>query len=145
MEQVREIYAVCHVNDVAKKRAVGYVLARVNEEGKTVPFPVIITRHLGKYYGYVNRCPHQGTRLDFEPKQFLDPTLRFLLCGKHGSVFDIPTGVCTDGPCKGEQLERVEVVIDEEEVCVAGVQIAEEDGLDREENDVMPEVVIQPD
>lgn len=145
MESVREIYAVCHVNDVAKRRAVGYVLARVDDEGKTVPFPVVILRHVGKYYAYVNRCPHQGTRLDFEPKQFLDPTQRFLLCGKHGAVFDIPTGHCTDGPCKGERLEPVEVLIDEEEVCIAGVRIAEEDGLDREENDEMPEVVIQPD
>lgn len=145
MESVREIYAVCHVNDVAKRRAVGFVLARVDDEGKTVPFPVIITRHVGKYYAYVNRCPHQGSRLDFEPKQFLDPTQRFLLCGKHGSQFDIPTGLCNDGPCKGARLERVEVLVDEEEVCIAGVRIAEEDGLDREENDEMPEVVIQPD
>lgn len=145
MEPVREIYAVCHVNDVAKRRAVGYVLARVDDEGKTVPFPIVIVRHVGKYHAYVNRCPHQSSRLDFEPKQFLDPTQRFLLCGKHGSQFDIPTGVCNDGPCKGEALERVEVVIDEEEVCIVGVRIAEEDGLDREENDLYPEVIITSD
>lgn len=145
MEQVREIYAVCHVNDVAKRRAVGYVLARVNDEGKTVPFPVVIARHQGKYYAYVNRCPHQGSQLDFEPKQFLDPTQQFLLCGKHGAQFDIATGQCNEGPCVGAKLEPVEVLIDEGEVCIAGVQIAEEDGLDREENDEMPEVVIQSD
>ncbi|QGM47345.1 Rieske (2Fe-2S) protein [Methylocystis heyeri] len=145
MEQTRELFAVCHVNDVAKRRAVGYVLARVDENGKTVPFPVVITRFKGKYYGYVNRCPHQGTRLDFEPRQFLDSGLQNLMCGKHGALFDIPTGHCNDGPCKGERLEPVEVVIDNEEVCITGVILAEEDGLDREENDEMPEIVIQPD
>ncbi|MBG0808650.1 Rieske (2Fe-2S) protein [Methylosinus sp. H3A] len=144
-EPVNEIFAVCHVNDVAKRRAVGYVLARVNDEGQTVPFPVVIIRHVGKYYAYVNRCPHQSSRLDFEPKSFLDPTQRFLLCGKHGAQFDIPTGVCNDGPCVGAQLEKVEVVIDDNEVCLVGVTIAEEDGLDREENDVYPEVVITSD
>jgi nitrite reductase/ring-hydroxylating ferredoxin subunit len=140
MEQVREIYAVCHVNDVAKRRAVGFVLARVNEAGETVPFPIVVTRQAGKYYAYVNRCPHQGTRLDFEPKQFLDGSQNFLLCGKHGAQFEIATG-----PCKGERLEPVDVVIDDQEVCIAGVTIAEEDGLDREENDEMPEIVIQSD
>jgi nitrite reductase/ring-hydroxylating ferredoxin subunit len=145
MDPTKEIFSVCHVNDVAKRRAVGYVLARVAEDGKTVPFPIVVTRHGGKFYAYVNRCPHQGTRLDFEPKQFLDSSHKFLMCGKHGAVFDIPTGHCIDGPCKGERLEPVEVVIDEEEVCITGVQLAEEDGLDREENDEMPEIVIQPD
>ena len=104
-----------------------------------------MTRQAGKFYAYVNRCPHQGTRLDFEPKQFLDPSFRHLLCGKHGAQFDIATGHCNDGPCKGERLEPIEVVIDDEEVCIAGVKIAEEDGLDREENDEMPEVLIQAD
>ncbi len=144
-EQVREIYAVCHVNDVAKRRAVGFVLARLDETGKTVPFPIVIARRAGKFHAYVNRCPHQGSRLDFEPKQFLDSSLTNLLCGKHGAQFDMATGLCIDGPCKGERLEAVEVVVDGEEVCVAGVRIAEEDGLDREENDEMPEIVIQSD
>jgi nitrite reductase/ring-hydroxylating ferredoxin subunit len=145
MQPTSDIYAVCHVNDVAKRRAVGYVLARIDVEGKKVPFPIVIARKDGKYYAYVNRCPHQGTRLDFEPKQFLDSSFRFLLCGKHGAQFDISTGHCVDGPCKGERLEPVTVVIDDGDLCVTGVRLAEEDGLDREENDEMPEIVIQPD
>ncbi len=145
MEQVQELYAVCHVNDVAKRRAMGFVLARVAEDGKIAPFPIVIARQGGKFYGYVNRCPHQASRLDFEPKQFLDSSLRYLLCGKHGAQFDIATGICNDGPCKGERLEPVEVVVDHDEICIVGVKLAEEDGLDREENDEMPEIVIQPD
>jgi nitrite reductase/ring-hydroxylating ferredoxin subunit len=142
MSEQRELYAVCHVNDVIKRRAVGYVLARLNEAGKTVPFPIVIARKEGKFYAYVNRCPHQGARLDFEPRQFLDASQRFLLCGKHGAQFEIDTGVCNDGPCLGERLERVEVVIDDDEVCVTGIALAEEDGLDRDENDESPEIVV---
>ncbi len=144
MEKTKEIYAVCHVNDVAKRRAVGYVLARLDESGKTVPFPIVIARHQGRFYGYVNCCPHQAARLDFEPKQFMDPSLRFLLCGKHGAQFDIVSGICRDGPCKGQKLERVEIIVDQDEICVVGVELAEEDGLDRPENDETPEIVIQP-
>jgi nitrite reductase/ring-hydroxylating ferredoxin subunit len=145
MEQSREIYAVCHINDVDKRRAVGFVLARLDDDGRTIPFPIVVTRQGGNYYAYVNRCPHQGSRLDFEPKQFLDSSRRYLLCGKHGAQFDIPTGQCVDGPCKGERLEPVQVVIDEDELCIGGVRLAEEDGLDRDENDETPEIVIQPD
>jgi nitrite reductase/ring-hydroxylating ferredoxin subunit len=145
MQSTRELFAVCHVNDVAKRRAMGLVLARLGEDGKTVPFPIVVARRDGQYYAYVNRCPHQGSRLDFEPKQFLDSSARFLLCGKHGAQFDIATGHCVDGPCLGKRLEPVVVVIDEEDLCITGVRLAEEDGLDRPENDEMPEIVIQPD
>ena len=37
MEDSSQIFAVCHVNDVIKRRAVGFVLARRDTEGKTVP------------------------------------------------------------------------------------------------------------
>ncbi len=37
MEDSSQIFAVCHVNDVIKRRAVGFVLARRDAEGKTVP------------------------------------------------------------------------------------------------------------
>ena len=56
MEQVREIYAVCHVNDVVKRRALGFVLARLNDAGEVVPVPIVVTRQAGKFYAYVNRA-----------------------------------------------------------------------------------------
>ena len=37
MEDSSQLFAVCHVNDVIKRRAVGFVLARRDAEGKTVP------------------------------------------------------------------------------------------------------------
>ena len=140
-----ELYAVCAVNDVAKRQAVGYVLAKADENGAAVPFPVVVTRHKGKFYAYVNRCPHQGTRLDFQPGQFLDTGAGVFVCGKHGARFDIVTGHCVDGPCKGEALEKIDVVIDGGDVCLTGLSLAEEDGLDREEVDEMPQVMITSD
>jgi nitrite reductase/ring-hydroxylating ferredoxin subunit len=144
MEDSSQIFAVCHVNDVIKRRAIGFVLARRDAEGKTVPFPIVVTRAGGKVYAYVNRCPHQGSVLDFEPRQFLDSSGKRLLCGKHGAEFDIASGICVDGPCKGEPLERIEAFVDGEDVCITGVDLIEEDGLDRQENDETPEVVVLP-
>ncbi len=72
MKMVDELYAICSVNDVAKRQAIGYVLAKPGPDGQTFPFPIVVTRHRGKFYAYVNRCPHQDSRLDFQPGQFLD-------------------------------------------------------------------------
>jgi nitrite reductase/ring-hydroxylating ferredoxin subunit len=136
-----EIFAVCHVNDVAKRGAVGFVLAR-REGGATAPFPIFVVRQGKNYHAYVNRCPHQGARIDFQPGHFLDQGHRAIVCGKHGALFDIVTGNCYDGPCAGAALEKIEVIVDGEDVCITGVTLAEEDGMDRPENDEMPPVMI---
>ncbi|WP_349362225.1 Rieske 2Fe-2S domain-containing protein [Methylocystis sp. JR02] len=139
-----ELFAVCHVNDVAKRGAVGFVLAR-REGDKTVPFPIFVVRQGRVYHAYANRCPHQGARIDFQPGHFLDQGHRAIVCGKHGALFDPVTGNCYDGPCAGAALEKIEVVVDGEDVCITGVELAEEDGLDRPENDEMPPVMVTSD
>lgn len=144
-EDAAEIFAVCHVNDVQKRGAVGFVLARRDDAGKTVPFPIVVARQGSGFHAYANRCPHQGSRLDFQPGQFLDQSHRAIVCGKHGALFDIATGHCFDGPCAGATLEKFAVAVDGDDVCLVGVTLVEEDGLDRPENDEMPQIVIQPD
>jgi nitrite reductase/ring-hydroxylating ferredoxin subunit len=139
-----DLFAVCHVNDVAKRGAMGFVLAR-REGEKTVPFPIMVVRQGKSYHAYVNRCPHQGSRIDFQPGQFLDQGHRAIVCGKHGALFEIATGKCYDGPCAGARLEKLAVFVDGEDVCLAGVDLAEEDGLDRPENDAAPQIVITSD
>jgi hypothetical protein len=37
------------------------------------------------------------------------------------------------------------VVVDDGDVCISGVRLAEEDGLDIPDPDAMPEVMIAPD
>ena len=145
MDQSSEIFTICRVSDIANNRAVGFVLARLDENGQKVPWPIFLVRKDKHIYGYVNRCPHQGTRLDFEPGQFLDAGLVHLVCGKHGSQFDIATGKCFDGACVGESLEPIDLVIDDGDLCVRGVQLAEEDGLDLPEPDEHPEIMITSD
>lgn len=144
------IFAVCHVNDVAKRGAVGFVLARRDEAGALAPFPIFVVRQGKAYHAYLNRCPHQGARIDFQPGQFLDQGHRAqghraIVCGRHGALFDLATGHCFDGPCAGAALEKIEVLIDGDDVCLVGVDLAEEDGLDRPENDEMPQIMIQSD
>ena len=145
MDQAGEIYSICRVSDLVNNRAVGFVLVSLDENDVKVPWQIIVIRK-GKFvYGYVNRCPHQGIRLDFEANQFLDSSQSHLICGKHGAQFDISTGNCFDGPCKGEHLEPINLIIDDGDLCVSNIRLAEEDGLDLPEPDEHPEIMITSD
>lgn len=78
-----------------------------------------IVNHAGRYYAYVNCCPHAGTTLDLWPNEFLTEDGQFLICATHGAIFGPDTGVCVEGPCPGARLERLVVEIDGETVIVS--------------------------
>ncbi|ESS73526.1 rieske (2Fe-2S) iron-sulfur domain-containing protein [Methyloglobulus morosus KoM1] len=126
-----ELYAVCRTIEVDENQAYGFWLARRGETGEAIPWPILITRKGKNFFGFENVCPHGGERLDQIPGQFMDEDGNFLTCGKHHAQFDPDTGHCFIGPCQGKQLTPVTVVIDEGDVCITGVELAEEDGLDR--------------
>jgi nitrite reductase/ring-hydroxylating ferredoxin subunit len=58
---------------------------------------------------YVNRCPHAGTELDWNPGRFLDETGLYFQCSTHGALFEPSTGYCVAGPCRGASLEPLGV------------------------------------
>lgn len=125
-----ELFAVCRTHEIDEEQARGFWLAIKAESGETKPWPILITRKGKHFFGFENVCPHAGNRLDTVPGQFLDEDGNFLTCGAHRAQFDIDTGKCFIGPCQGQQLTPVKLVIDDGDVCVTGVELAEEDGLD---------------
>lgn len=54
--------------------------------------------------GYVNSCPHARLPLNWRDDMFFDVSGRYILCANHSAYFDIPTGQCVRGPCKGKSL-----------------------------------------
>ena len=63
----------------------------------------------GDVHAYVNRCPHQGTELDWQPGQMFDDSRLYLICATHGALFQPDSGRCVGGPCQGASLARVAV------------------------------------
>src|SRR5271166_5731490 len=120
-------YAVCGVGDIPNRRARSFSLQRLDPDTSGTPYHIVILRWDRKVYGYVNRCPHQGMNLDWERNQFFDPSGTQLMCGKHGALFDVETGLCVDGPCRGERLEPVRLAVLDGDICVTGVRLAEVD------------------
>ena len=68
---------------------------------------------------WLNVCPHAGRRLDWAPGQFLRSRDGHLVCAVHGASFELANGDCVAGPCRGESLRAVAVVVREGEVRLA--------------------------
>jgi nitrite reductase/ring-hydroxylating ferredoxin subunit len=72
---------------------------------------------------YLNRCPHLGIPLQWQEHGFLDSDNALIRCSTHGALFEKHTGLCIQGPCRGESLWQItcsinagNVEIDEEEL-----------------------------
>jgi nitrite reductase/ring-hydroxylating ferredoxin subunit len=127
-------YAICAMSDIPSQKARGFHLAIIGEDGSEKPWPIVVVRWGKQVFGYVNKCPHDGVNLDWERNQFLDPNNGIrLMCGKHGAVFELGTGVCVEGPCKGRSLIPVNLAVIDNDICVVGVTLAEEDETASEE------------
>ena len=120
-------YAICALTDIPSQRAEGFLLAKVGADGQSEPFNIVVVRWGKRVFGYVNKCPHSGTHLDWERGTFLDPNGLRLMCGKHGALFELGTGRCTEGPCKGESLTPVALEVIDGDICVTGVTLFEDD------------------
>jgi len=66
-------------------------------------------RFRGKVSAFVNRCPHLGTELDWQPGEFFETGGLYLVCSTHGALFEPNTGYCVAGPCRGASLEPLKV------------------------------------
>jgi nitrite reductase/ring-hydroxylating ferredoxin subunit len=120
-------YAICSMSDIPSQKAMGFQLMLVEDDGTKRPWSIIVVRWGRQVFGYVNKCPHDGVNLDWERNQFLDPNGIRLMCGKHGSLFELGTGICVEGPCKGRSLAPVALAILDNDICVTGVTLVEDD------------------
>ncbi|WP_235976680.1 Rieske (2Fe-2S) protein [Bradyrhizobium archetypum] len=120
-------YAICGFNDIPSQRAMGFHLMIVDEDGGHRPWPIVVVRWGKRVFAYLNKCPHTGVHLDWERNQFFDPLGMRLMCGKHGSTFELGTGRCVDGRCKGSSLTPVALTVLDGEICATGVRLVEEE------------------
>jgi len=72
----------------------------------------------GGVRAYRNACPHQGRPLSWAPGKFLLEDGGRLVCPHHGASFDVASGHCLSGPCRGASLSPVEVIVDAQVVSL---------------------------
>ena len=95
----------------------------------------------------MNTCPHQGTWLNIGSGEFFTKDRTLLKCGRHGSNFEIETGLCVAGPCKGAELEPIALAVIDGDVCLCGIPLVEDDGMPDPFDDLddTMEIMIHPD
>ena len=84
---------------------------------------IILVRHGAGAVAYLNDCPHWNAPLDVVPGRFLDRDRAHILCANHGARFDIATGACIMGPCRGQSLTRVPLTVAEDTVWLAAERV----------------------
>ena len=83
------------------------------------PESLILHRDGNAVCAWLNICPHAGRRLDWSPGEFLKSRDGLLVCAVHGASFELQRGECVAGPCRGDRLHAVEVVVRDGQVFLA--------------------------
>lgn len=111
---------ICSLDDLAGRPCRAFTLG-----GGAWPLAGFVLRRGDRLYAYRNRCPHAGHRLDLRPHDFLTADGSLIVCRSHGALFEIETGYCVDGPCRGRALEPLPVeVVAGHLLLGAGVDLA---------------------
>jgi nitrite reductase/ring-hydroxylating ferredoxin subunit len=107
------VTVLCRLDDLTDPGAKGITL-----EDAAGRRDIFVVRRLCHVFAYENACPHIGTPLDFLPDRFLTRDGRHLLCSTHGAQFEIATGLCIHGPCRGQSLIPVPVAVRDGQVVL---------------------------
>ena len=96
---------LCHIDQIADGGS-----KALNDGQRSL----IAVRQRNRVYVYLNRCPHRGIPLEWQPDQFLDPERCFIQCASHGALFLIDSGQCIQGPCLGQALHPIATRVDDQ-------------------------------
>lgn len=88
------------------------------------PFRGFIVRRGDDVFAYQNHCAHAGHPLNWKPDSFLTPDNGAIICASHGALYDITTGNCIGGPCRGKALRSVDIDVRDGVIFVRGPMTA---------------------
>ena len=72
---------------------------------------IFVVHKDGNFFAYYNKCPHTGAGLEWQEDQFLDLDKALIQCATHDALFIIDSGECISGPCVGDLLQELPLVI----------------------------------
>jgi nitrite reductase/ring-hydroxylating ferredoxin subunit len=90
---------LCRFDELTAGTARGFDPERTGDD------TMFVLRRGDTVRAYLNRCPHQGARLEYRKDRFLSANGRRIVCYAHGAHFDPDTGFCTRGASLGQSLQ----------------------------------------
>ncbi len=79
-----------------------------------------VVRSGDNLYAYRNACPHLGVGMNWMPNHLLDSEGLHIRCALHGALFEIASGRCVVGPCLGQGLQKLSILVDGDSVFLRG-------------------------
>lgn len=103
---------LCRLEDIPDGEGRGFELTPAEADGQSGGVrDAFVVRRAAEVFGYVNSCPHTGTPLDWVENQFMTRDKTRIMCATHGAEFEVGDGRCVAGPCVGDVLRRLDVVV----------------------------------
>jgi len=115
-------YPVCSLGQLAHAECLEFTLPAELTHQAADTNPILIEAFAlnwqGQYYCYSNSCPHTNVNLNWTANQFFDLDTQYIQCSLHGALFDPQSGLCLRGPCLGESLIALPILIQDGVVSV---------------------------
>jgi nitrite reductase/ring-hydroxylating ferredoxin subunit len=93
---------LCHDTDLLEGQARGF---DPWEEGRDT---VVALRWQGQVRVYRNSCPHWQVPMQYRKDRFMSGDGQHIVCFAHGALFQPDSGLCVQGACLGQSLQRLE-------------------------------------
>ena len=104
---------LCRADEIGEAQSRGF---DPDAEGQDSLF---VVRWQGQLHGWRNACPHiDGAPMAWRRDAYLNAEGTRIVCHAHGAEFVPDTGLCVQGPCRGERLSRLELVVIDGELFV---------------------------
>lgn len=101
------VVPLCHLDELAEPGSRGFDPDRSGRD------TLFVVRAQGRVRGWRNACPHiDGAPMAWRKDAYLNAAADRIVCFAHGAQFDLATGVCLSGPCLGQHLTPVPLVVD---------------------------------
>ncbi|WP_063331302.1 Rieske (2Fe-2S) protein [Marinomonas sp. TW1] len=119
------VTVLCHVNDIEEGASKGFL---ENDAGHDLFF---VVKQEGQLYAWRNACPHvDGAPMAWRKDAYMDAQKIHVTCHAHGALFEPKTGLCIQGPCLGQRLEKIPLHVSEAgEVSILFADIHSRNGL----------------
>ncbi|MGJ7542447.1 Rieske (2Fe-2S) protein [Variovorax sp. LT1R16] len=97
---------LCHRDELPEGGARGFMPSRAGSD------TMFVVRRDGELFAYRDACPHwPGSAMAWRRHAYLNREGSRIVCNGHGAEFEIDTGRCTLGPCLGQALTPVPLVV----------------------------------
>jgi len=106
-------HILCKTSDIEDPGSKSFEL-KINRKTQSI----FVVHKDGQFFAYYNQCPHTGVNLEWQEDQFLDLDKALIQCATHDALFLIDSGECIAGPCAGDSLQSLALLIKGDEVHI---------------------------